>query len=201
MVTNPVNSTILILETQETVSMSVDISASVDSTFCLGEEVVFTTMTEHAGDSPTYIWTVNGGVVGENEATFVTDLLENMDAITCQVTSSAECVEVNPLFSNEIIVSVDSCAVPTKEELDQKATILVYPNPTAGKIFVKISQTSANFTARLLNAQGQLLLTERLENSVAPYTRELNLTHLPKGVYYLQIVTDEYLTVERIVVD
>lgn len=200
-VVNPVNSNMLTFETQEVLALSVTLSASVDSTICVGDEVIFSVETEHAGDLPSYDWKVNGISTGPNEAVFNTDELEDLDMVSCEVTSSLECIETNPILSNEITVSVDSCLVSSKEQIAEKPTVLVYPNPTAGKIFVKVSENSANFTLHILNAQGQRLKTKSIEHPTVPLTRELNFTHFPQGVYYLQIVTDEYLSVEKVWVE
>lgn len=200
-VQNPVNSNVLLVETQEVLTLSAEISASVDTTICVGDEVVFTAETEHAGASASYDWKVNGISAGSNEAIFATTALEHFDIIICEVTSSLECIEVNPVISNEIMVSVDSCVVSSVEEFGEEPKVSVYPNPTGGKIFVKISGNSTNFTTNILNVHGQQLMSMKTEHPSTSFFRELNLTNFPQGVYYLQIVTDEYLMVERIVVE
>jgi len=199
-VMNPVNSNLLTMETQEVLDLSVELSASADSTVCVGDEIIFSVETEHAGDLPSYSWKVNGENVGPNEAVFSTDELEDLDIITCEVTSSLTCIEINPKLSNEITVSIDSCLVSSKEMFEKKPTVSVYPNPTVGKIFVKVSEISANFTVHIMNSQGQKLMSEAYEHPTTSLTRELNITHFPKGGYYLQIVTDEYQYVEKVIV-
>lgn len=200
-VQNPVNSNMVTVETQENLQPSIDISASADSTICLGDEVVFSAQVEHVGNSPLYNWEVNGLNVGGNEASLTLSNLQDLDIVTCEVTSSLECLVENPVLSNEVSVSVDSCMVSSTEEFAEKPGVLIYPNPTSGKINVQMSNTSANFTARLLNTHGQLLLSFGHENPGVPHPRELDLTHLPTGIYYLQIITETHLMTKRIVVE
>mgnify|MGYP001142530799 CR=1 FL=1 len=75
--------------------------------------------------------------------------------------------------------------------------IQVYPNPTTGFINISAEIDGAdNFEVYLLSAGGQVLMTETLTN---PGRSSLNIGHNPKGVYYLKIVSDDHVKVEKIV--
>lgn len=198
---NPVNSNQLTIETMENLTSEIVVTPSIDSTFCIGTEVVFTAETEHAGNSPTFEWEVNGEAVGENEPSLTTSSLNDQDEVTCWLTSSLECLTANPVLSEAVVVSVDSCLVSANEQRLLATGISLYPNPTDGKIFVEIRDTTGTFTIQILNSHGQLLLSKTLEQPVTPLVREINLTDFPQGVYYFQIITDTFLEAKRFVVN
>lgn len=196
-----VESNILIQSTITNEVAMVSITPSIDSIICLGTEVSFTALTEHEGDSPVYKWQINGIEVGENQAIFTTTSLEDEDLISCQLTSSELCLVQNPVFSNEIIVDIDSCTVNIGADLESFYEVVLYPNPAHGRIFVEMSGLSGNFTTRLLNTQGQTLVSnyeEHLSGSLVK--QEINLTDFPQGIYYFQIITDGSIATKKFVV-
>jgi predicted outer membrane repeat protein len=198
---NPVSSNMLTLAVAPVEVAAVEISPSIDTTFCRGTEISFTATIENGGGSPAFQWQVNGQPVGGNQATFTTTQLENGDAVSCLLTSNLACVEENPALSNEVVVEVDSCVVLNDEQTAENQLVWVYPNPTSGKIFVEISESTGIFATNLLNTQGQNSLSIFENHPVIPCTRELNMANFPKGIYYLQIITDRYLTVKKIVLE
>ena len=200
-VANPVSSNVLTLAVAPVEVVSVAISPSIDTTFCQGTEIIFTAAVENGGGNPAFEWQVNGQPTGGNEAVFTTTQLEDGDVVSCLLTSDQTCVEENPAPSNEVIVSVDSCAVSINEQSIENQLVWVYPNPTSGKIFVAISKSTGIFAATLLNTQGQISLSTFENHPVIPCTRELDVTNFPKGIYYLQIITDQYLTIKKIVLE
>ncbi len=177
------------------------ITPSVDSTICMGMEVVFATEIEHGGSFPVYEWRINGTVVGGNDPSFTTNTLNDGDAVACYLTSSLNCLDENPVVSNELVVSVDSCSVNTTVKKGGLPNVRLYPNPSDGRIFVEILGLTGNFTAYLLNTHGQILMSNYEGQSKGSLVKqEINLTHLPQGIYYFQIITDRTITTKRLVV-
>ncbi len=81
------------------------------------------------------------------------------------------------------IYSADFLSTHTLEALDFRP-LLIYPNPTSGNIQLEIPETLAP-TARLqlFTADGRLLRTQALQP-------QLNLSQLPAGTYYLEVMDD-----------
>ncbi len=199
--TNPVSSNVLTLTVEPVGVVAVSVTPSTDSTFCQGTTVVFTATYENGGGNPVFEWNVNGLPAGGSEPVFTTTALKDGDAVSCLLTSSLVCVEENPVLSNQVVVIVDSCAVSAIEQSTENQLVLVYPNPANGKIFVEISESTGIFAMNLLNTGGQNLLSTFENHPVIPCARTLDLTGFPKGIYFLQIITDYYLTVEKIVLE
>lgn len=103
--------------TSNTVTMTVTpealpgilISASQNPT-CSNTSITFDAVITNGGLSPNYQWFVNGVPSGSNASTFQYTPV-NVDAITCSLTSSRNCVSVNPVTSNIISMTV-SPALP-----------------------------------------------------------------------------------------
>ena len=189
------------IEVVQNETPTIGIFPSADSTICAGDTVLFTASFEHGGNLPVFEWQVNGSAVGGNGAEFMTDSLSNGDIVTCRFTSSLTCLTENPVWSNEVTVSVDSCVVNDRKEIERLFTVVLYPNPTDGRIFVEISNISGNFTTCLLNTHGQTLMSNYEDHPTGSLVkREINLADLPQGIYYFQIITDGTITTKRIVV-
>ena len=197
-----VASNIFIINTIPSVTASIQITPSIDTVICIDQEVVFSTEIINGGDMPTYEWEVNNISVGGTDPTFSTTDLNNGDMVNCLLTSSMGCLETNPVSSNGITVEVDSCTVGAFEQMQTMPTVHIYPNPSDGRIFVEMLGISSNFTIQIINTYGQVLLSDYEKHPIEdPVKQELNLTHLPTGVYYFQIITDGAITTKRITVN
>ncbi len=93
-----------------TVSVS---SVPAAGNICLGQPVTFTATVTNGGPGPQYQWYKNGNPVGTNSASYVDNLLNNNDNITCQLTSNAPCLLANPVLSPSYIVTVTTPVTPS----------------------------------------------------------------------------------------
>jgi len=89
--------------------------------FCTGSQVTFIAVPNHGGLFPTYLWKVNGGIAGTNSSSFTYTPL-NGDVVTCELTSSDNCVTGNPATSAPITMT----AIPI---LSVSVTIAASSNP------------------------------------------------------------------------
>ncbi len=198
-VENPVASNMVALEVLENVTASVVVVPSFDATICPGQIVEFTASAINGGATPNYGWAVNGMPAGDGSVVFTTDALQDQDVVACYLTSSESCVLENPVLSNEVLVSVDICGGAADVLSSRQMGVLVNPNPSSGKFFIEVSNSSANFVFKILNIQGQSPL-ESLENHAnAPFRLELDLSCYPKGVYFLQIISGTLNSVQKLV--
>ncbi len=192
----------LLMQTINNEIATITVTSSADSIICAGTPVTFAAETVNGGDDPLYEWLINGVITSSgSDDIFVTSTLENGDEIACRLTSSVACLEKNPVISNAVVATVDSCTVNIEGQNPELPQFRVYPNPSDGRIFVEIFGTSTNFTTRLLNTHGQILVSNYDKHPTRPLVKqEMDLTDFPQGMYYFQIITDGTITTERIVV-
>ena len=111
-----VNSNPITLQTpDQSKSPSVAISANKDE-ICQGGRIVFSAQVTNAGANPVYLWKVNGNDVPDDPhgAVYETDLLNDLDEVSCLVTSDAPyCQLLSVVNSNQIRVKVKPNLTPT----------------------------------------------------------------------------------------
>ncbi|HHM20812.1 MAG TPA: DUF5123 domain-containing protein [Bacteroidetes bacterium] len=199
--TMTVSSDVFLLGVQPVVLPVVSIGPPIDTTLCAGVPVSFTATIENGGNAPAYEWQINGVATGTTDPVFTTTQLNDGDEVTCQLFSSLNCTTQNPVLSNAITVAVDSCMVNNTQQTGPHPSVRLYPHPAHGNVFVEISGISAIFTTRLLNTRGELLQPDYELHPKGSFEKQaLNLTGLPQGIYYFQIITDSTIVTKRIVV-
>jgi|GEM_PF-2975772 len=80
---------------------------------CQGTTVQFTAAAINGGNSPIYLWKVNGTPSGSNSPFFGTSALVNGDVVTCELTSNSGCASPLNAISNSIAVTLTPAVVPT----------------------------------------------------------------------------------------
>lgn len=63
----------------------------------------------------------------------------------------------------------------------------IYPNPSNGKINIFIVEITENIDVFVLNAQGQIVASEKLN---AENTKSIDLSNLSKGVYFVKLISE-----------
>lgn len=71
----------------------------------------------------------------------------------------------------------------------------VYPNPTSGKIFLTLDHLSATSQIRVMDTQGKIVFSSNVT------TNELDLSHLPNGLYAVQLIDNSKIWSATIVVE
>jgi hypothetical protein len=88
----------------------------------------------------------------------------------------------------------ETCTLGLEDSEFNKA--IVYPNPTKGEINI------LNITlekAKVYNALGQLVKTFTLDSANTNNT--INLSGLPKGVYYVYLINQDAASVKKVIVE
>jgi hypothetical protein len=71
------------------------------------------------------------------------------------------------------------------------ANLDVYPNPSRDIFNVTFtSEDAQDLEVRIINVIGEVVYTENLEQFVGEYTKQVDLATYTKGVYFLEITTD-----------
>ncbi|MCH2225757.1 MAG: T9SS type A sorting domain-containing protein [Crocinitomicaceae bacterium] len=72
--------------------------------------------------------------------------------------------------------------------------IMIYPNPSAGKLVIHIPNLSSNVKCTISNTLGQTIITTNIMNEV----NSLNLNELPEGIYFVSIYMENELVQNKI---
>ena len=70
--------------------------------------------------------------------------------------------------------------------------LTIYPNPSWDVFNISfISEERQNLKVRLVNLIGEQLISEDLKQFIGEYTKQIDLTNKAKGIYFLEIETDD----------
>jgi PKD repeat protein len=99
-----------IVTVSPSVAASVSISSNAPATILSNTNITFTATTTNGGNLPVYQWKKNGVNVGTNSSTYSNSAWVNGDAVSCVLTSNANCVVGSPATSNTITIPVTQVA-------------------------------------------------------------------------------------------
>lgn len=114
---------------------TVTITSSTGNTECSGIPVTFTAATTFGGTAPSYQWQVNGANVGTDTSAYVTDSLNNGEAVRCLLISNFACPSSQVVASNNILMTINQTTLATVSIrtnpdttvcLGQKVTLYAY---------------------------------------------------------------------------
>jgi hypothetical protein len=72
------------------------------------------------------------------------------------------------------------------------ANLFIYPNPSRDVFNISFtSETKQNLKVRILNVIGEELINDKLEQFIGEYTKQINLSENAKGIYFLEIETND----------
>ena len=67
----------------------------------------------------------------------------------------------------------------------------IYPNPSSDIFNVSFTSIDKqDLRVRILNIIGEELVSENLEQFIGEYTKQIDLTNNAKGIYFLEITTN-----------
>lgn len=112
-----------------------------------------------------------------------------------------------------VIVSYDGCTdtsacvnmvVTSLVDYNNKFDIKIFPNPTNGKLKIQISE-SPNFIGKsgyemlITNVQGQVVRNEDLIITSSPDSKVIDLSDLPKGIYFIRFRGNGFVKTKKLV--
>ena len=77
--------------------------------------------------------------------------------------------------------------------------ILIYPNPSSGRLWISMNGYLGQVNCTILNSSGQAVLYKQFFSLYAPQLLELN--HQPKGIYFIKVETSAGIIVQKIIVE
>lgn len=96
-------------------------------------------------------------------------------------------------WSATATVTVDVCTGIADNTND--GSLAIYPNPANDVLYIESKQFSENVTAELMDITGKVVMTEALR----ALTTQIDLSHLPKGIYLVKVRDHEKLSVRKII--
>ena len=119
------NSNTLTMTVNPFITPSVNVTASPGTTNCDGATVIFTATPTNGGSHPTYTWKVNGVTVpGITTNWYLTDSLNNGDAVTSEMVSNESCLTTPNATSNTVTMTVTPLVTPAVSIASNKGTII-----------------------------------------------------------------------------
>ena len=165
----------------------------VDNTFGFNSNPDYT-------EGSNYEVSLNGGKQW-NKVTSIPIRVGNVqvDAGELQVRVSASNDLEQGRFSGEPLISDAGFTQSASgtEDIRSNETIL-YPNPSDGRVFINFENPSVTkLDIKISNADGQVISSYRENNLVNP---EIDLSGAKEGIYYIQLITNEFSIIEKVVV-
>lgn len=119
-----------------------------------------------------------------------------------RVTPNLTCIEVdNVTWSNSNWTWRDannvfntSCSVGLAE-FKEKTNLSIYPNPTNGYVTIQLDDIPNNVVVQIKDVLGKTLLEQKVNST----NTEINVNHLPKGIYYVELINDSYKYAKKLV--
>ncbi|MGK0365087.1 MAG: hypothetical protein ACI85O_002151, partial [Saprospiraceae bacterium] len=168
---------LMVTTTMDTPSATISISADVEE-ICQGEMVVFNSNVTNAGDSPTYVWRLNGATVAITN-TYTTDALTAGNSVICEVTIIGSCGEMLTTTSDALSVNIQT--------------------PPASQVSIQSSETqicqgeTVVFTSTLINPGESQIYVWRLNGEIVSMSDIYTADQLEpgNGIICEVTVTDE----------
>jgi hypothetical protein len=92
-------------------------------------------------------------------------------------------------YSMPAFITVNTNAISVDEIVTEHVS--VYPNPTSGILNVDINE---NFNAVIYNYQGQVVMKTYVNNG------QIDMSQLASGIYFVEIRTNNSVSVEKVIV-
>lgn len=145
-----------------------------------------------ASGATTYTWLP---VTGLNVSTSSSVLASPTSTTTYTVTGTMG----NCSSTAVATVTVDVC--DGIEDAYAGTNISVFPNPTTGEVTISIS--NANFTEAeisVINILGKVVFNNSYDNNAADFNKQINLSDVSNGIYYVKINIDGAIKIEKLIV-
>jgi hypothetical protein len=166
----------------------VAISANPSVSIVPGQTATLTATVANAGASPTYQWYLNNvPIAGATDTTYVSSTFADLDAVTCEVTSSGICGGLTSF--NILYMSVKPTA--GIQATAAIADIQLYPNPNNGRFSVSgFLGSTFNETVSIVvtDVVGKVIYSSeaRVENGKVNSAIEMG-ENIVNGMYFLKI--------------
>ncbi len=145
------------------------------------------------GGTAPYTWTIQGGF-GIDYPTFFKNIFNFTPGETYRVQANSFCSETMTSYKGNLTPPV-IWTQPVSIRLEGGTAIAnldIYPNPSRDVFNVSFtSEYAQDLKVRILNVIGEELINENLQQFIGQYTKQINLSNNAKGIYFLEIETND----------
>jgi hypothetical protein len=135
------------------------------------------------------------------------DILPNGDLLACGEIQYTYDIGVRPVQQGWILRTdsngcvMDNCLVNSVNEPEQnKVSLSIYPNPFTGAFSVAVSNANQQIsTITLTNLLGQTVYHQQQTYLSSNYTKTIDLSYLPSGLYFITVEMDGERIVKQVV--
>ncbi len=158
-----------------------------DVTICVNHSV---TLDAGAGFD-TYLWS--------NGATSQTVTVDTTGVGVGSIIYSVTVTLNNCDDDDQIQITFDPCQGIGEEEVAK--VISVYPNPSKGLFSLTVTGYEKDLEMNIYNDLGELLVSEKLTNTSSEvYTRDMDLTSYPKGMYFIEFRDGTLVRTQKLII-
>ncbi|MFD2942580.1 T9SS type A sorting domain-containing protein [Flavobacterium notoginsengisoli] len=130
-----------------------------------------------------------------NNTNFTGALLNKNTALTCILVDNPSFAASSGVFFKDTTANYSSsCSLGIEDSVFAK--VIMYPNPTKGE--VNINNVSLE-KATVYNSLGQIVKSFTLSSANTDHT--INLSGLPKGVYYIYLINEDAASAKKIILE
>jgi PKD repeat protein len=163
------------------------------TTVCVGGTVNFTDLSTNS--PTTWLWTFPHGTPNSSGSKNPSIVYNSacQDTVTLTATNSHGVNTVTKLayITVNICTNVGTIILPNE--------LKVYPNPTNGTLnIVYLDEGAKTCTIRLFDISGKVVFAESVSQFGGLYQKELNLSDVANGMYYVQIITETRIVNKKI---
>jgi len=77
---------------------------------------------------------------------------------------------------------------------------VIYPNPSRDMFNVEFtSLITQTLQVRIINSLGDIVFIDNLENYIGQYKKQINLNEYSKGIYFLEIQTNDGIINKKLI--
>ena len=101
----------------------------------------------------------------------------------------------NNLYVDNVLISnnVNIIEIPNNE-----LQVNIIPNPSSGIFNISVNDVSGNIDMKIINSQGQTVLSKRIENVTGSFEKQINLSDQAAGVYFIKLCTNKGIDIRKI---
>lgn len=108
-----------------------------------------------------------------------------------------------PMSGTEMLVFkiADNLGTTNINEHKSNNEMSVYPNPTPGVLLVSFTSSSGNAKINVIDSKGVQVSTYSVNSFGEVFQKEIDLSKQSKGVYFIEIITDEKRMIKRVILN
>jgi len=161
-----------------------------DTEVCIGTHATL----DAGNEGAEYLWST-----GETTQTIDVDTTgmddENNRTVSVLVTDQNSCFS-----SDEAVVHFRDCSGINENNYINGFEI--FPNPSGGIFTIKLnSLKDQEVIIELISSMGKIVYTEKLQINKGPFTKKLNVQHLPNQLYYLRISSKDGIISKKLIIE